>query len=165
MDTDYINKIWKPDGLHIIINDSRNFENVETLDSYSKLRNIRIYRVDDDYYFSKVVEVKRMSEGKRKFHILFVNNKYYPPFSSFNFPNNPFFENWYKSQKEKWEQMTDKNYNTMADMYVENCQKLLNFLSTEAFVALARETVEIDNDGHYCSFRNRVKFMDQLEAL
>lgn len=164
MDTDYINKIWKPDGLRIIINDSRNFENVETLDSYSKLRNIRIYRVDCKY-FTKVVEIKRMSEGKRKYHILFVNNKYYPPFDSFNFPNSPFFENWYKSQKENWEQMTDKNYYTMADMYVENCQKLLNFLSTEAFVALARETIEIDNDGHFYSFRNRVKFMDQLEAV
>jgi hypothetical protein len=163
MDTNYINEIWKPAGLHIIINDSRNFENVESLDSYGKLRNIRIYRVDDNY-LSKVVEIKRMSEGKRKYHILFVNNKYYPPFSSFNFPNNPFFDNWYKSQKEKWEQMADKNYNTMADMYIENCQKLLNFLSTEAFVTLAQETIEIDNDGHYYSFRNRVKFMDQLEA-
>lgn len=163
MDTNYINEIWKPDGLRIIINNSRNFENVESLDHYAKLRNIIIYRVDGKY-LSKVVEIKRMSEGKRKFHILFVNNKYYPPFSSFNFPNSPFFEDWYKSQKEKWEQMDDKNYYTMADMYVENCQKLLNFLSTEAFVALARETIEIDNDGHFYSFRNRVKFMDQLEA-
>lgn len=163
MDTNYINEIWKPEGLRIIINDSRNFENVETLDSYEKLRNIRIYRLDGKY-LSKVVEVKRMSEGKRKFHILFVNDKYYPPFSSFNYPNNQFFKDWYQKQKDKWEQTVNKNYNTMADMYVENCQKLLNFLSTEAFVALARETAEIDNDGHYCSFRNRVKFLDQLEA-
>lgn len=163
MDTDYINKIWKPDGLRIIINNSRNFENVELLDHYAKLRNIIIYRVDGKY-LSKVVEIKRMSEGKRKFHILFVSDKYYPPFSGFNYPNNPIFEGWYKKQKDEWEQADNKEYNTMADMYVENCQKLLNFLSTEAFVALARETVEIDNDGHYYSFRNRVKFMDQLEA-
>lgn len=163
MDTNYINEIWKPDGLRIIINNSRNFENVESLDSYDKLRNIIIYRVDCKY-FSKVVEVKRMTAGKRKFHILFVNDKYYPPFSSFNYPNNPIFEGWYKKQKADWEQADNKNYNTMADMYVENCQKLLNFLSTEAFVALARETADIDNDGHYYSFHNRVKFMDQLEA-
>lgn len=63
MDTNYINEIWKPDGLRIIINNSRNFENVESLDSYDKLRNIIIYRVDGKY-LSKVVEVKRMSEGE-----------------------------------------------------------------------------------------------------
>lgn len=164
MDTNYINEIWKPDGLYIIINDSRNFENVESLDSYDKLRNISVYRIDGKY-LSKVVEIRRMVGEKRKYHILFVSDKYYPPFSGFNYPNTQFFEDWYKSQKADWEQTDNKKYNTMADMYVENCQKLLNFLSTEAFVALARETIEIDNDGQYYSFRNRVKFMDQLEAF
>ena len=61
MDTDYMNSIYKDHGLLVIINKTKNFEDIENLDWYRNLRHFYIYRKTEKHGYRKLIEVKRFT--------------------------------------------------------------------------------------------------------
>lgn len=163
MDTDYMNKQWEPYGIMIIINNQRNFENVEKLDSYTTLRKIELYKKDSNGW-QNVANINRMSTGPMKYKISFQNNTYYPPYKK---------EKWgtpeyYRHKRTVWE-LTNKGYssgyNVMGIGYLKNCQVLLNFLSSEVFRDFMDQATKINTEGDYISFQNQLELRTAIENI
>lgn len=163
MDTNYMNEQWKPYGIMIIIDNQRNFENVEKLDSYTNLQKIELYKKDSDGW-KNVVNINRMSTGPFKYKISFQNNTYYPPYEKKKWGT----PEYYRQKRTIWE-LTNKGYssgyNVMGIGYLKNCQVLLNFLSSEVFRDFMDQVTKINTEGDYLSFRNQLELRTEIENI
>ena len=158
-----MNKQWEPYGIMIIINNQRNFENVEMLDSYTKLRRIELYKKDSNGW-QNVANIHRMSSGPMRYKIVFQNNTYFPPYKK---------EKWgtpeyYRQKRIIWELKNKDHitgYNVMGIGYLKNCQTLLNFLSSEDFRDFVDQVTKINTEGDYLSFRNQLELRTEIENI
>lgn len=169
MDTNYINAIYKDHGLLVIINDSRNFENVEGLDWNKSLRHFMIYKRDGNLGYHKLIEVKRfksnIENGLPKYCIRFYHYYFLPKLENSYYKDHPFE---YKQIQDCWKRTVDEYTRTavkVGEGWLTGIQKVLNFLNSENFYQFVDQCENIRTEAEYLVFKSELETFLMIENI
>ena len=161
MDTDYMNAIYKDHGLLVIINDSRNFEDVEKLDYYRNLRHFYIHKKTEKLGYHKLIEVKRFTGQTEdeipKYCIRFFHYNFLPKLENSYYKDQP----WHYNQlDDNWERNTNEYTRSpvkVGEGWLTGIQKVLNFLNSENFYQFVDQCEKIGSETEYLVFKSELE--------
>ena len=164
-----MNAIYKDHGLLVIINDLRNFENVEKLDRYRTLRHFMIYKRDGNLGYHKLIEVKRFN-GKTendipKYCIRFYHYYFLPKLENSYYKDHPFE---YGQIESCWKRTVDEYTRTavkVGEGWLTGIQKVLNFLNSENFYQFVDQCESIRTETEYLVFKSELETCLAIEDL
>lgn len=169
MDTDYMNAIYKDHGLLVIINDARNFENVEKLDWYRNLRHFYIHRKTEKLGYHKLVEVKRFNSHTENdiptYSIRFFHYHFLPKLENSYYKDQPWH---YKQLDDAWSRLPDEYSRSpvkVGEGWLTGIQKVLNFLNSENFYQFVEQCEKITTETEYLVFKSELETCLAIEDL
>lgn len=169
MDTDYMNSIYKDHGLLVIINETKNFEDIEKLDWYRNLRHFYIYRKTEKHGYRKLIEVKRFTRQTEddipKYCIRFFHYSFLPKLENSYYKGQPWHYNQFVSD---WFRNTDEYSRSpvkIGEGWLTGIQKVLNFLNSENFYQFVEQCEKIETETEYLVFKSELETCLEIENL